>query len=81
MAQVAPGLGAVAALAATKPLVPTKRSAEIEITETEAGYLLELTGEYGEGIGCTYGGFTFEASFLAQQKDKIDRVKNYFLPN
>jgi len=34
IAQVAPGSGAVSALAATKPLVPTKRIAEIEITET-----------------------------------------------
>ena len=52
---------------------------EIEITELEEGYLLELKGEYGEGIGSTYGGFKFEASLLAQEKEKIERNKNYFL--
>ena len=54
---------------------------EIEITESDEGYQLELSGESGEGIGSNYGGFKFEASLFAQQKDKIDRNKNYFLPN
>lgn len=53
---------------------------EIEITQSEAGYHLKLVGQSREGIDSSFGGFKFEASFLAQEKDKIDRNKNYFLP-
>lgn len=54
---------------------------QIYITMADQDFRINLSGKYGEGIDADHSGFEFEATFIAQLNDKIDRNRNFFLPN